>query len=125
MQRFCKCGVVLLNLPCQITKWSQFKDSKWSRHKIETFRGARFFFGPLNGTSDSHWLKTALDTVQGSKGRVTFVLRSSQVFTNRALFLSSTGHVRPLHVKRGAHWRRMLIVVSRHNSYAWTPLGQY
>jgi hypothetical protein len=28
-------------------------DSKWSRHKIKTFRGARDFFGPLNGTSDS------------------------------------------------------------------------
>ncbi len=23
-----------------------FKDSKWSRHKIETFRGAQDFFGP-------------------------------------------------------------------------------
>jgi hypothetical protein len=30
-----------------------FKDSKWSGYKIETFRGARDFFGPLNGTSDS------------------------------------------------------------------------
>ncbi len=30
-----------------------FKDSKWSRHKIETFRGVREFFGPLNGASDS------------------------------------------------------------------------
>ena len=40
-----KCGVVLSNLPCQITKWGQFKDSKWSRHKIETFWGAREIFG--------------------------------------------------------------------------------
>ena len=40
------------NQPCQITKWGQFKASKWSRQKIETFRGAQDFFGPLNGTSD-------------------------------------------------------------------------
>ncbi len=54
MQRCCKCGGVLWILPCQIIKWVQFKDSKWSRHKIETFfLGARDFFGPLNGTSDS------------------------------------------------------------------------
>jgi hypothetical protein len=39
---------VLWNLPCQITKWGQFKDSKWSRHKIETFREARDFFGSFN-----------------------------------------------------------------------------
>jgi len=31
----------------------KIKDSKWSRHKIQTLRGARDFFGPLNGTSDS------------------------------------------------------------------------
>ena len=43
----------LSNQPCQITKWGRFKDSKWSRHKIETFRGAQDFFGPLNGMSDS------------------------------------------------------------------------
>jgi len=36
-----------------MTTWGLFKDSKWSWHKIETFRGARDFFGPLNGTSDS------------------------------------------------------------------------
>ena len=53
MQRCCKCGVVLSNQPCQITKWGQFKDSKWSWHKIETFWGAQDFFGPLNGKSDS------------------------------------------------------------------------
>ena len=53
MQRCCKCGVVLSNQPYQITKWGQLKDSKWSRHKIETFRGARDFFGPINGTSNS------------------------------------------------------------------------
>ncbi len=47
MQRCCKCGVVLWILPCQITKWGQFKDSKWSLHKIETFWGARDFF-PTN-----------------------------------------------------------------------------
>ncbi len=41
MQQCCKCGVVLWNLPYQITKWGQFKDSKWSRHKIETFWGAK------------------------------------------------------------------------------------
>ncbi len=44
-------GVVKSTLP--ITKWGQLKDSKLSRHKIETFRGARDFFGPLNVTSDS------------------------------------------------------------------------
>jgi hypothetical protein len=37
----------------KITKWGNFKDSKWSRHKIKTFRGARDFFGPLNCMSDS------------------------------------------------------------------------
>jgi hypothetical protein len=37
----------------KITKRGNFKDSKWSRHKIKTFRGARDFLGPLNGTSDS------------------------------------------------------------------------
>ena len=41
MQLCCKCGSVLCILPCQIIKWVQFKDSKWSRHKIETFRGAK------------------------------------------------------------------------------------
>ncbi len=46
-------GVGLSNLPCQITKWGQFKDSKWSRHKTKNFRGAQDFFGPLNGTSES------------------------------------------------------------------------
>ena len=25
-------------------------ESKWTRHKIENFRGAKDFFGPLNGT---------------------------------------------------------------------------
>jgi hypothetical protein len=37
----------------KIIKWGHFKDSKWVPHKIETFRGARDFFGPFNGTSDS------------------------------------------------------------------------
>jgi hypothetical protein len=45
----------------------QFKDSKWSRHKIETFRGARDFFGPLNGTSDSEGYFFGKD---GAGGRV-------------------------------------------------------
>jgi hypothetical protein len=27
--------------PSKIIKWGHFKDSKWSRHKIQTFRGAR------------------------------------------------------------------------------------
>jgi hypothetical protein len=33
--------------------YDHFKDSKWSWHKIETFRGARDFYGPLNEMSDS------------------------------------------------------------------------
>jgi len=37
----------------KITKWGHFKGSKWSWHKIKTLRGARDFFGPLNGTLDS------------------------------------------------------------------------
>ena len=48
-----KWGMSLCIQPWQIIKWGQFKDSKWSRHQIETFRGARDFFGPLNGTN--HW----------------------------------------------------------------------
>ena len=42
----CKCGGKLWNQPLKITKWGQIKDSKWSWHKIETFRGARDIFGP-------------------------------------------------------------------------------
>ena len=53
MSLCCKCGGIFANQPLKITKWGHFKDSKWSQHKIETFRGARDFFGPLNGTSDS------------------------------------------------------------------------
>ncbi len=34
-------------------KWGHFKDSKWSWQKIETFRGARDFCGPLNSMSNS------------------------------------------------------------------------
>ena len=44
---YCKCGGD--SWKSQITKWGHFKDSKWPRHKIETFRGARDIFGPLNG----------------------------------------------------------------------------
>ncbi len=36
----------------EITKWGHLNDSKWSRHKIETFRGDQDFFGPFNGTRD-------------------------------------------------------------------------
>ena len=32
-----KCGWMFGNKPLKITKWGHFKDSKWSRHKIETF----------------------------------------------------------------------------------------
>ena len=56
MQLCCKCGGALLNQPLKITKWGHFKDSKWSRHKIKTFRGALDFFGPLNVTSNSEGL---------------------------------------------------------------------
>ncbi len=42
-----KFGGTLWNQPLKITKWGHFKDSKWSRHKIETFRGAWDCFGPL------------------------------------------------------------------------------
>ncbi len=41
----CKCGGTLWNHPLKITKWGHFKDSKWSRHKVETFGGALDFFG--------------------------------------------------------------------------------
>jgi len=41
MQRCCKWGVVLWIPLCQITKWGQFKDSKWSWHKIKSFLGAQ------------------------------------------------------------------------------------
>jgi hypothetical protein len=44
MQWCCKCGVVLWILLCQITKRGQFKDSKWSRHKILTFWGPSTFW---------------------------------------------------------------------------------
>ena len=53
MQLCCKCGGALWNQPLKITKCGHFKDSKWSRQKIETFRGARDFLALLNGTSDS------------------------------------------------------------------------
>ena len=49
----CKWGGKLGNQPLKITKWGHFKDSKWSRPKIEIFRRARDFFGRLNGTRDS------------------------------------------------------------------------
>jgi len=55
MQLRFKCGGKWWNQPLKITKWGHFKDSTWSRHKIETFGGDRDFFGPLNGTSDSHF----------------------------------------------------------------------
>jgi hypothetical protein len=42
----------IMNQPLKITKWGHFKDSKWSHHKIETFREAQDFFRPLNGRSD-------------------------------------------------------------------------
>jgi hypothetical protein len=29
----------MISTPLKITEWGHFKDSKWSRHKIETFRG--------------------------------------------------------------------------------------
>ncbi len=48
MQLCCKCGLVLWILPCLITKWGQFKDSKWS-----FAQNLDFLRGPLNGTSDS------------------------------------------------------------------------
>jgi len=41
------CGGKLWNQPLKITKWGHFEDSKWSRHKIKTLKGARDFFGPL------------------------------------------------------------------------------
>ena len=44
---WCKCGGMFGNQPLKITKWGHFKDSKWSRHKIETFWGAQDFFGPI------------------------------------------------------------------------------
>jgi len=53
MSLCCKWGGKLLNRPLKINKWGHFKYSKWSRQKIETFRGAQDFFGPLNGTSNS------------------------------------------------------------------------
>ena len=53
MSLCCKCGGIVGNQPLKITNWGHFKDSKWFQHKIKTFRGARDFLGPLNGTSDS------------------------------------------------------------------------
>ena len=47
MSLCCKCGGIFGNQPLKITKWGHFKDSKWSWHKIETFLGARDFFGPI------------------------------------------------------------------------------
>ena len=40
-----KCGVVLWNLLCQITKWGQFKDLKWSlAQNLDFSRGPRLFW---------------------------------------------------------------------------------
>jgi hypothetical protein len=44
MQLCCKCGLVLWILPCQIPKWRQFKDSKWSlAQNLDFLRGPRLF----------------------------------------------------------------------------------
>jgi len=47
MSLCCKCGGMFGNQPLKITKWGHFKDFKWSWHKIETFWGARDFFGSI------------------------------------------------------------------------------
>ena len=47
-----KCGWMFGNKPLKITKWGHFKDSKWYRHKIVTFRGALNFFGPKMAPRD-------------------------------------------------------------------------
>ncbi len=64
MSLCCICDGTLWNQALKITKWGYFKDSKWSQHKIETFRGAREIFGPLNDTSDSEghfWAKNSIN----------------------------------------------------------------
>ena len=51
MQLCCKCGLVLWILPCQIIKWVQFKDSKWSlAQNLDFLRGPRLFW-PLKWPS--------------------------------------------------------------------------
>ena len=42
MSLCCEFGGILWNQPLKITKWGHFKDSKWSRHKMETFRKVQF-----------------------------------------------------------------------------------
>ena len=44
-----KMGLGVMNSTLANHLMGLFEDSKWSQHKIETFRGARNFFGPLHG----------------------------------------------------------------------------
>ena len=56
MSPCCKCGGIVGNQPLKSTKWGHFKDPKWFRHKIETFRGAILGAKKVEGTSKtSFW----------------------------------------------------------------------